>query len=754
MDNNSYLPLRVVMPRPEHLRRPEGGGGPPKVFGDVTSETRRALADSLGKVGEHFRESFRRFPNTPAVAKVILKADAIAKSHRPVEIFHDDSCPVIGVADLGVLLVSVTPQGLAEAKRLIEQRDTQKFVANLSSIATVKPYESSDVFANTSRRALEERIDAGLLKLRLFNHRDDEINAGILQHCLDVLKADDFEILRPVYYASGLRTFSIRVRDIQQFEDLVTYVGTQSLDVFPEFVSIDTEGRAVREATVSDLEPPGADNYPIVGVVDSGIENPSLVSPWILASSQYVPTSDRDTAHGTFVGGLIVNSRGLNHDDPRFPALPCKIVDIQAIPRKGAGGVTDDQLLEILEGSFKDFPDVRVWNLSLGTKRKLAPRQFSDFAVGLDELQRKYDRLVVLAAGNNRATMLRPWPPAGYTGDELCIPTDSVAALVVGSVAHHALSNSAAPPEMPSPFTRKGPGPMYLQKPDVAHYGGNCTVTGDSTQVGVLSLDTNGMIAERIGTSYAAPLVSQIAAYVDTELSLKPSQNLLRALIIHSAALKTKNFDAELVRYRGFGVPGLLRDILSCSSSRATLIFEPKLYAGMQYEIRNFPIPDCLLNSKGGLTGVITMTLVYDPPVDADNQAEYVRTNVDVSLGTYSPNKQGKLTQHIEIPKQPEDIGALYERDLIEHGFKWSPVKVYKRKLTLGAGAGKEWRLMLHSYHRAGYANVDPQSAALVVTIEDPEGLLPVYQDVVRAMNNIALASSPLQIRSQARLKP
>lgn len=751
-DDARRHPIRVVLPRPDHLRKPDTGGGPPKVFGDVTHEVRKRLNDELNLVEEHFARSFKRFPNAPAVAKVVLKEEAIAKSHRPTELFNDETCPVIGVADLGILLVSVTRDGLKEARRLVESRDTKRFVANLSTISTIAPYGRADIIEQEEQyEALSRSVSKEPLKLRLFNHGNDRANSELLQYCLDVLDANDFSIIEPVYYASGLRTFRINIQNDEQLDRLVNYVGTQSLDVFPYFVSVEAQGRTIRDANELDIREP-VGSYPVVGLVDSGVSASPLLAPWINTRTNYVPVADRDENHGTFVAGLLVAARHLNHDDPRFPDLPCKIDDICALPRKGQAGLSDDALLALLEDSFKANPDVRVWNMSLGTNRKINARTFSDFAAGLDELQQKYDRLVVLAAGNHEAAMLRPWPANGYGGDELCLPADSVCSIVVASVAHQALSNSAAQVEMPSPFSRKGPGPVYIPKPDLAHYGGNCTITGDFTQVGILSIDPLEKIGERIGTSYAAPMVTQLAAYVNDELKRRPSANLLRALLIHSAALRCGEFDAELMRYRGFGTPGSLADILSCSNSRATLIFEPKLYTGLQYEIRNFPIPQCLLNDAGGLTGIVTMTLVYNPPLDADNKSEYVQTNVDVSLGTYALNKEGKMVQHSEVHKQPEDVGALYERELLEHGYKWSPVKVYRRAFARGAGAGKEWRLMLHCYHRAGFSSVNPQDVALIVTLEDPTGTLPVYSSVMQRLSQISLVNSELEVRGRIRI--
>ena len=81
--DEALLPIKVVLPSDSDVSRPEPGGGPRKQFGEVTPEIRQGLINQLDDVEQHFRRKFSRFPNTPAVARVVLKREALAKSHRP-----------------------------------------------------------------------------------------------------------------------------------------------------------------------------------------------------------------------------------------------------------------------------------------------------------------------------------------------------------------------------------------------------------------------------------------------------------------------------------------------------------------------------------------------------------------------------------------------------------------------------------------------------------------------------------------------
>jgi hypothetical protein len=51
----------------------------------------------------------------------------------------------------------------------------------------------------------------------------------------------------------------------------------------------------------------------------------------------------------------------------------------------------------------------------------------------------------------------------------------------------------------PSPFSPRGPGPLYLPKPELSRVGGKCHASGGSSQMGDLSLDGQGKVAEDIG---------------------------------------------------------------------------------------------------------------------------------------------------------------------------------------------------------------------------------------------------------------
>lgn len=739
MSEHRRLPLKVVPLLEGDLYTPEPGGGPKKVFGEVTPETRGQLAAEVMGIQKHFVHAFAAHPNLPAVARVKIKPEAVAKSHRPLTVLSKHTCPIIGAEGLGQLLVSVTAQGLENLARRIETDRTQVGIANLSTLESF-----------TAFRPLIEVPEDAIVKVKLFRHHDSSYDTELDKVFRQVVRHFGIRDPREIRYGRGLKIFRLHLKESELETALKNYVGTQSVGPFPVYHPVRSNAIPVRRAAPDDFPNPrvGVD-YPIIGVVDSGTAvNDPYLSPWRTAREQYVPAAEQDHSHGSFVSGLIIHARKLNHENPRFPFCSARVVDVVAL---GKNGTTEDKLLSSLEDALDKHPEVKVWNLSLGTDRPVNDRTFSDLGIALDRLQDEHGATFVLAAGNYRTPPFRGWPPEnlGET-DRICAPADSVRAIIVGSGAHLEHSTSRVKAGQPSPFTRRGPAPLYLPKPELSHIGGNCNKAGNCSQIGVLSIDGRGNVAEDFGTSFATPLVSTLFANVGHRIAGGASHLLSRALLVHSAAMRGKKIDPTLLRYQGFGTPADLESVLGCEPWQSTLIFELEIPSTVAYEKAKFPMPASLYLDGDKVRANVLMTLVYDPDLDSSFGSEYCRTNIAVSLGTYDVGKDGRHHQIKRVPEDPKLRGKAFEKDLVEFGFKWSPVKVYRREMPRGVH-GKTWRLDLSVEHRSGHVTTQPQRAALIITISDPSRKAPVYNEMVVQMNQLGWSTTDLQLGSRVR---
>lgn len=231
----------------------------------------------------------------------------------------------------------------------------------------------------------------------------------------------------------------------------------------------------------------------------------------------------------------------------------------------------EDELLAILEIELEKHPEIKIWNLSLGTDVICDDYSFSDFGMALDELQDRFNVIFVIAAGNYCESPLRQWPSNILDNiDRITTPADSVRAITVGSLEHKQIISSIVSPNEPSPFSRRGPGPMFIPKPEVVHYGGNCDKELDCKQTGLVSFDEAKNLTESVGTSFSTPIVSTILANLVNNIDDEFNPNLAKALLIHSAVLKQKELSESDINYFGFGVPGDLNEMLLSPDWQAT----------------------------------------------------------------------------------------------------------------------------------------------------------------------------------------
>ncbi|KIG14254.1 putative serine protease [Enhygromyxa salina] len=746
------LPLKKVVIREGDYFRPGGGGSSPKVFEPVTQAVREGLAKKLQTTARHFENAFSENSQTAAVARIALKDEALAKSHRPVSLLERADCPIVGIDHLGELLVSVRPATIPKLERALTGDTTKKGVANISTIRLIEPFSVRDDQLTSLTAAVSDG-EISTLKLRLFRHGDTQVDATIASSFAAKMKSLGLGA-EAVNYGEHMTVYRIRGVRAEHVEELGRFVGTQSLDSFPEYEIVRPAAQPVVRLTAAVFPAPDRDvDYPVVGLIDSGIDpNNAHLNAWVAGREHYVPVADRDYEHGSFVGGLLVHARLMNHGDTRFPLAECKIVDVVAMPR--GGKITEDELLAILWEVVPKYPHVRVWNLSLAGSRPCSNHTFSDMGIALDEIQTKFGVTFVLAAGNYNKPPFRDWPVTSNLGDSdrICGPADSVRAVTVGSIAHRDSPGARVTAASPSPFSRRGPGPVYLPKPEVTHYGGNCDPSGGHAQIGVLSVDGRGNLAESIGTSFASPVIAALLAHLQHRPVGGLSNLVARTLLVHSCALGTDlRTSSTEVNYRGYGVPANVDEILGSDPWRATLIFEMDLKAGVDLQLTPFPLPDCLV-SDGVMKGEMTVTLAYEPPLNSRFGSEYCRTNVDVSLGTFNADEQGERAHHRQVHPFPRrgEKSAL-EKGLIEQGLKWSPTKVYRRCMPRGVNAD-QWRLVIAATDRSGQPNTAVR-VAVAVTIASLEEDAHVYNDMVRSMNQLGWSTVDIQIRGRDRFR-
>jgi serine protease AprX len=742
-------PIRLVLTEDRDLSAVPPGPAPRKVFKPVDDMFRKSLAGDLDAIEQRFASQLTT-QNLPVVATATLEGNALAKSHRPDTLFSSRTCPIIGSDALGSLRLSVTNEGLRSLRRQVLQGSSQNIEADLSTLIEIRPFQPPVV--PTSKTQLANLDKRGRpFKLKIFNHHDSFKNDRITRSLFELLDRD--AEVEQLVYSSEMIVYRIAEPTEEVIEKLQSFVGTQSLMPLPTF-SLTAQYLTVGVTSDQSFPLPiDGEDYPVVGLIDSGTDpSDSRLQSWVVTRDEAdVPRSDQNNDHGSFIAGLIANGRALNGSD-EFPDVQAKIVDVVAVP--GSSNLYEDELLRIIRRVVQQYAYVKVWSLSLASDQTpCLDNQVSDFAIALDKIQQDHDVLFVNCAGNVRTAPLRSWPtvPASEA-DRIVAPADSVRALTVGSIAHKANKRTLSQPGEPSPFSRRGPGVAFMPKPEVCHYGGNCDASFSYAQTGVVSTTGGGRMVESIGTSFSTPLVAAIAAgTLSATKGDALSINMAKALIVHSAALRSRKTTAAELRYKGFGVPGPLRELFECEPHRATLLFEPEIPSKRRiFSKLDFPIPDCFRTNDGKLRGGFMLTAVYDPPLSEEGGYDYCRANVEVSLGSYDPTNPGADPAHSKLVSfHPKDYSKLGEQSLIEQGFKWSPVKVFQDEFR--GRAADRMRLMVRLYLRDKKSDAVTQNVAIIATLYDPGKTLPVYDQTIQVLKATGWQTVPIELRQDVR---
>ena len=456
-----------------------------------------------------------------------------------------------------------------------------------------------------------------------------------------------------------------------------------------------------------------------------------------------------------------------------------KLFDATIFPNEKEPLEEDELIANIREAINANHEKVKIWNLSISVVSPVCDNKFSDLAIALDDLQTKYNILICKSAGN--CTNFMSGRPKGRIHEG----ADSVRSLVVGSVAQAKGPYDFAEIDNPSPFSRVGPGPEYIIKPEVSHYGGNAGLdkNGNLVTTGVKSFSKDGSLSSSVGTSFSTPRIASLATGLYQELDEDFDPLLLKGLIIHSSTY-SDNLQipmSERTNQLGFGVPKSVSQILYNAPHEATLILRDTLSKGEKIDIMDFPMPKSLIRN-GYYTGQIIATLVYDPILDSSQGIEYCQSNIDIKFGSYDIKKErdtskrnilnpvgrdGARNLFLEglyskrLMRDSQSGFALRERLLIQYADKYYPVKKYAVDLSELSEAnkqkfateGKQWYLYLcglfreHTEQRARIERTTPsQDFCFIITIRDPERKANVYDEVTQGLDTYNFWHSNIKI--------
>lgn len=734
-----------------------GGGGarPPWVDIDETGLRSRLVANIQAGLDVLHTMPTEVRDQVGIPIRIELRVQALAKSNRPTAFLTAAGVKPEAVRQPGELISRVRDMEAASLQRAISTGATKADVYAISTIDEISIFEPlRDAFGFDDEAAVyelleEARTDDRLLRIDLFPWLHSNTlwlrGATFAEH----LQRIGFPVrgIRGNQQRESIYVAPAKAADVEELTNLYgirqaglepTYghwrrIGPQSMAVVG---TVDDHLR-----TVLSQDPGPA----VVGVLDSGIETAAL-EPWVIARERYDLGNEVNPEHGTFVGGLILAGSALNPDEACFDGDSARLVDGQVLPA-GSAGIGELELLDRITEVVRKYPQIKVWNCSFARRGELQPLEYSVFASEMDALSAEFRILFVQAAGNFEEVGGRLWPPSTRLDDGIASPADAVNSLVVGSLSHR--SGGRTPIGAPASYSRRGPSFGGQTKPDVSFWSGDFGPSGEVPFSGIRSTVPIDAIAEGVGTSFATPLVSAIAANVWSELDgvdgVEPTPALIKGLVVHGAAINSRDLVGNYRNYYGAGVPLSGIQTLFEDHNSFTTVHDVTLASKISWLRAPFPVPACLITADGKLRAEIFMTVSYNPVLDRACGQEAVRTCVDASFGVIDRSDRDlKITG--KVPEEKTTGPHPWESDLVAAG-KWSPVRTHHTRFPRGCN-GQEWGLKLTLTERHDYEDGIEQRAYVIVTLRGLDDGLEVHTDGLRAIQQLALWNAPLSVRT------
>ena len=449
---------------------------------------------------------------------------------------------------------------------------------------------------------------------------------------------------------------------------------------------------------------PDPKNEPTIGVIDTLFDENVYFSKWVNYTkmiSDDIDTNLKDCEHGTAVSSIIVDGPSSNpHLDDG-----CGRFKVRHFGVASGGQFNSFTILRSINEIVAKNKDIKVWNLSLGSKLNIHPNFISPEAAILDKIQFDNDVIFVIAGTNLSRGETKP--------RLIGAPADSINSVVVNSVDSK---------NNPSSYSRKGPVLSFFIKPDISYYGGDtfelmrvCTPMGEAFVK---------------GTSFAAPWISRKLSYLIDILGL--SRDVAKALLIHSATgWNPQKNDESLI---GHGVvPIKIEDIVKCDDDEIQFIIQG---VSEKYDTYNYNIPVPVV--KGKHPFIAKATLCYFPACSRNQGVDYTNTELELSFGRLFGNVKKTLKTINNNYQSTEWDNFTWEEDARKYYRKWDNVKHIRETLT-GRNRAKKayetglWGLSLKTKERLDEKFGKGLTFGIVITLKEINGVNRIEEFIKQA---------------------
>lgn len=608
MDKKNLI-KKVEFREKKDIRHVEAGGDKKKIPKWIKKEySEEKLLNLKQKIEVISKTTKNEFEEFPIIVEANLHEKATSKTAKLYiqEIFKNEN--FLGVRGNDKILYKLPKEKVKKISKEIEQSNyIERIVVSLKDL---KKYELK----------IEKNLEnAKKIRIKLIDQKNEALNLKQEKILMNTLKSFKLEIGKK--FNNSLIYEIFNNGNFQEIKNLENLPFLESVEEIIE-INLKNDFGFFRNPSIFEYKP--SENTITVGLFDSGV-NKALFEEWCLEESSNYIEEDIDRQHGTNVGsilayGPIFNENHLGIEGVKF--ISCVI---------GNKIVDETQLIIVLEENLKKYSDkIKIWNLSLGSDKEIFDDKFSDLAIQLDILQKKYNVLFIKTTGN--CTKMK--------NTKINRGAESLRSLTIGSISPG--EQSWSPKGKLSSFSKVGPGLANVVKPDLVYYGGDVS---NKDFCGMKILTKDGKRVKNVGTSLAVPAITSYAAQILNKLDGEFDPILLKGLIIHNASYNQVNVNEENIRDKyGFGVPININEIFYEDDKQITLLFRGKITKGKYIESLDLPYPKSLIKD-GIYTGEITVTALIDPILDGSQGLEYCQTDLNVSFGVYEEKVRRDLSK-------------------------------------------------------------------------------------------------------------
>lgn len=360
--NEKYLPIKIFEKRKDYDDRSTEGGGDSHesswvLHGEELNTRVNYLNENIRVVQTSFKKWKQKKRSLPMIISTTVIDKAIAKTHRGriVNLLENDGRDnVIGVFGDRQILSMVTEEKVLETigETIGRKEDEATLISSISDIDVFIPFvEPFDT-------------DNNVYRVRLCNYNDFDLNNLVKILFEQSCETAGIKIDSKVRFTSDMTIYRVTVDSLEKLDALGEFEGVYSAEItYPIVATMDILDV---DTIVGVKQPEKMEEYPIIGVLDTGIADISYLKPWKEATEhENYPPEYQDNSHGTFVAGIIEYGDELSNK--KVSALDGVKLFNAVVHPGNAMTIYPEELIDNVREAVEKNPEIKIWNLSLGT---------------------------------------------------------------------------------------------------------------------------------------------------------------------------------------------------------------------------------------------------------------------------------------------------------------------------------------------------------------------------------------------------